>query len=487
MANSLKQKTISGLIWNGIERFGSSLFLFLSNLVLARLLSPDDFGCIGMLLVFISVSDAIVDGGFGSALIQKKNPTQVDYSTIFFWNIVLSIFLYGVLYFSAPFIANFYGIEQLNNVLKVQGVILIINALVLIQQNILIKRIAFRQIAIINLTAIIVGTTVGIIFAYANYGVWSLVIKSLVTGVVRCLIYWIYSRWRPQWVFNWTSFKSLFRFGSFVFITVIVNNVYANIISLIIGKSFSAATLGYYTQARKLEEIPSQTLSSVVQNVTFPIFSQMQDNLSQLREAARKSLKSVAFINLPLMLLLFISAEPLFTLLFTDKWKPSVPYFQILCIFGYISSVIDLNGNVLKSLGKGKLFFYTRGFQKVLGICFVLVGLKWGMKGLLSGYVLSQYVALFIMTSVSGRLIEYGTLKQMKDLFPIIVISIAAAVVTYSLSLFLSDIHYSILLAFRVLIYILLYLLSAKVLNLDAFQLFSQIIKNKIYEKRTTL
>lgn len=487
MHESLKQKTISGMIWNAVERFGSSLFLFLSNLVLARLLSPDDFGCIGMLLVFISISDAIVDGGFGSALIQKKNPTQADYSTVFYWNIALSVCLYGVLYLSSPLIAGFYKIPLLSEVLKVQGIVLIINAFVLIQQNILKKQVAFKKLAKINLSAIIIGTCTGMTFAFLGFGVWSLVVKSLVTGIIQCIIYWVSSHWRPKWVFSRKSFTSLFQFGGFVFFTTIVNTVYANIISLVIGKSFSATTLGYYTQARKLEDVPCQSLSAVVQNVTFPIFSQMQNDLDKLRESTRRCLKSVAFINFPLMMLMLIIAEPLFTLLFTDKWKPAVPYFQILCIFGYVMSILELNGNVMQSLGKGKLFLFTRTLQRTIGILLVFIGLNWGIKGLLFGYVLSQYVAFVIVTMVSGKLIKYGTLQQIKDLFPMFAISIITAVITYSLSLFLTEVHFLLLLAFRITIYILIYLISAKIFNLDVLKLFNQIIKNKIYEKRAAV
>lgn len=487
MPKSLREQTISGMIWNAMERFGGSLFLFISNLVLARLLSPDDFGCVGMLLVFISVSDAIVDGGFGSALIQKKNPTAIDYSTVFYWNILLSLFLYGILYLLSPVIADFYRIPLLRDVLKIQGLVLLFNAFTLIQQNVLKKQIAFKKIAKINLSAIVIGTCTGIVFAFAGFGVWCLVIKSLVTALIQCITYWANSHWRPQWVFSWESFRSLFRFGSFVFFTSIVNTVYANIISLIIGKSFSATTLGYYTQARKLQDVPCQSLSAVVDNVTFPVFSQMQDNVDKLRESVRKCLKSLTFITFPLMLLMLIVAEPLFTFLFTNKWQASVPYFRMLCIYGYMMAVLELNGNVLKSLGKGKLFLSTRTAQRIIGMLLIIIGLKWGMKGLLSGYVLSQYVAFFIVTIVTGKLIKYGTLQQIKDLFPMAFLSIAVAIITWLLSLLIIDVHYLLLLTFRVIVYGLLYLGGAKLFRLEAFGLFSQIIKNRIDENRCTL
>jgi O-antigen/teichoic acid export membrane protein len=457
MTESLKQKTISGMIWNGIERCGSSLFLFLSNLILARLLSPDDFGCIGMLLVFISISDAIVDGGFGSALIQKKNPTQADYSTIFYWNIVLSVFLYAILYLLSPSIANFYEIPQLSNVLKVQGVILIINALILIQQNILKKQVAFKKITKINLSAIIAGTGVGILCAYSGYGVWSLVIKSLTTGGLQCLIYWVNNNWRPQWTFSWASFTSLFKFGSFIFLAVIINTLYINLLSLIIGKTFSAATLGYFTQARKLEDVPRSSISSVVTNVSFPIFSQIQDDVVRLTIAIRKCLKSMAFINFPLMLLLIVLAEPLITLLFTSKWYQSIPYFQALCVYGMFASNIELNRGLINALGKSKISFYVMVLQRSLGLILIVIGLYWGMKGMLSGYILSQCLSYIIAAIISGKLMGYGLIKQCRDYLPIFFLSIITAAATYSLPILFPCIHNIWMLCFQLVIYASMY------------------------------
>lgn len=469
------------MIWNAVERFGSSFFLFVSNLVLARLLSPDDFGCIGMLLVFISISDAIVDGGFGSALIQKKNPTATDYSTVFYWNLGLSFVLYATLFLTAPLIADFYAIPLLSDILKIQGIILIFNAFVLIQQNILKKQIAFGKIAKINLTAIIIGTCIGIILAFLDFGVWSLVAKSLVTGVIQCIIYWISSQWRPQWIFSWKSFTSLFSFGSFMFLNDVVNCLFLNSLSLIIGKSFSATTLGYYTQARKLEDIPRVSLTSAINNVTFPVFSQIQDDTERLRNVSRKCLKSLAFVNFPLMMLLIVIAEPLFTLLFTNKWSQSVPYFQALCIYGLVTSLIDLNSNIIASIGKSKLSLIIRLAQRFIGILLIIIGLFWGIKGILLGYILSQYISFAIVTFITGKLIGYGIKKQCIDCFPMLFLSFITAIVVYFLCLI--NLNFIVLLCFQCLIYTTLYIFLSKLLKLDGFEILWRIIKTKRKDK----
>ena len=482
MVKSLKQKTIYGMIWNGTERFGSSFFLFISNLILARLLLPKDFGCIGMLMVFISLSDAIVDGGFGSALIQKKNTTQTDYSTVFYWNIALSIFLYIVLYLLSPLIANFYKISLLSDLLKVQGIILIINALFLIQQNVLKKQVAFKKIAKINLSGIIIGTCIGILFAFMKFGVWSLVIKSLTTSIVQCIGYWISNKWRPQWLFSWTSFTNLFNFGSFIFIGVIINTLYHNLLSLIIGKFFTADTLGYFTQAKKLLEIPRNSISSVIVNVSFPVFSEIQNDLVRVYNAARKSLKSLMFANIPLMILLLILAEPLITLLFTSKWDKSIPYFQVFCIYGILTSPIELNRQIINALGKSKKTFHIMVIQRGLGLILVFAGLYWGMKGILIGYVLAQLVGYIISAVISGKLMGYGLIKQCKDLLPIFCISLIAAIITSLFSMAISDIGYFGMLCLQFAIYVLIYISLSILFKIEGRETYYSLIKSIIHK-----
>jgi O-antigen/teichoic acid export membrane protein len=479
MADSLKQKTISGMIWNAVERFGSSFFLFVSNLILARLLSPDDFGCIGMLMVFISISDAIVDGGFGSALIQKKKPTEADYSTVFYWNLFLSVFLYLSLYFAAPSISDFYEIPLLKDVLRIQGIIVIINAFILIQQNILKKQVDFKRIAKINLASIIIGTSFGILFAFLGFGVWSLVVKSLVTGLIQCVIYWLSNHWRPLWVFSRLSFKSLFQFGSFMFLRTIINTLYQNILSLIIGKNFSASTLGYFTQARKLEDVPRNSLSAIINNVTFPIFSEIQDDTIRLNKAAKKCLKSMVYINFPLMMLLIIIADPLFRLLFTDKWIQAVPYFQMLCIYGLITSPIELNNNIIISLGKSNISLVVRIVQCGVGLILVLVGLYREMEGVLLGYILSQYIGFFVVAIATGRMIGYGVIKQCKACLPTFLLSFIIALITYMFSILVPNTNYVLLMCLQCIIYAFLYITLSYLFRMEGFNIYVQAIRKR--------
>ena len=250
---------------------------FFSNVVLARLLTPDDYGCIGMLMIFIALSNTFIDGGFGSALIQKKRPTQEDYSTIFYWNIALSIVLYVILFLCAPLIADFYNIELLSRVLQVEGLVLIINAFGIIQSNQLRKQLKFKSIAQVTLTATVISVIVAILMAFMGYGIWSLVAQQLVLSLATTIFYWVYSSWRPSRVFSWASFKELFGFGSFMLLSSLINAFCNNLNGLLIGKYFSASSMGYFSQSKKLEDVFSSSIEAVVGQVTYPVLVEVKD------------------------------------------------------------------------------------------------------------------------------------------------------------------------------------------------------------------
>ncbi|MBQ8735405.1 MAG: lipopolysaccharide biosynthesis protein [Bacteroidaceae bacterium] len=299
MASSLKQQTISGMIWSSLQRFGTMGISFISNIVLARLLTPDDYGCIGMLMIFIALSSTFIDGGFGSALIQKKRPTTEDYSTIFYWNIFLSLVLYVVLYLCAPLVADFYNIELLSKVLQVQGVVLIINALGIIQANQLRKQLKFKALAKVNLAAAIASVVVAIAMAYMGCGIWSLVAQQIVQSLASTLLYWVYSSWRPIMSFSTKSFKELFGFGSFILLSNLINTFCNNLNGLLIGKFFNASSMGYFTQAKKLENIFSLSIEAVVLQVPYPVLVEVKDNFEKLRNVLKQFNSLLLYVVAP--------------------------------------------------------------------------------------------------------------------------------------------------------------------------------------------
>lgn len=477
---SLKSKTISGVFWSAFQKFGTMAISFVANIVLARLLSPDDFGCIGMLAIFITLSGTFIDGGFGSALIQKKDPTDKDYSTIFYWNLLLSFFLYGILYFSAPAIARYYEVPLLSSVLRVEGLVLIINALSIIQNNRLRKQLRFKKLAIIDITSAIISIIITIILAYCGFGIWALVAQQLLMCSITTTLLWITGKWYPKAVFSTESFKELFNFGFFILLANLVNTFCNNIQGLLIGKIYNPSTMGYYSQGKKLEEVASTSISNVVDRVAYPILAEAQNDKPRLIRMLGQFITSLAYLTIPLMLLLILVAKPLIVLIYSSKWLPTVPYFQILCIAGIAISLQGLNYYAVAAVGKsGKLLIWTL-IKRGIGLVFVVGGLAaFGMKGLLEGMVLTSYTIYFINAFMVHRHVGYRLMHQFSDLLPIMLVAIAAFLPSLALHRYLEFNMYTIS-CLQIVLFIGIYLGLSYLFKLSAFHNFVDIARNII-------
>lgn len=480
MQENLKKKTVSGMIWSALQRFGTMGISFVSNIVLARLLTPDDYGCIGMLAIFITVSNTFVDGGFGSALIQKKEPTQKDYSTIFWLNLFISVVIYGILYISAPAVSRFYDIPLLSSVLRVQGIVLIINALNIVQTNQLRKSINFKRLAVIYIVSQIVGAVCAIVLAYMGWGVWALVAQQIIASSITSVILWVMNRWLPQLCFSFDSFKQLFSFGGFILASNLINTFCNNVQGLLIGKFFNPAILGYYTQAYKLEDVASHSISSVVEQVAYPVFSKVQSDNDGLKNVIYRLILSIAYVTFPMMLILVLIAEPLIGLLYGEKWLPSVPYFQIICIGGIAVCLQGVTYLAIASIGKSKELFLWTIIKRGLGMILLIAGMVlFGMNGLLWGFVLSCWSVTFINAYLVSKYIKYGLWQQIKDVLPIILISSMVFIITLVIAnkLTLGGYMYIVLV---LLIYISMYLLLSSVVKLQAYSFIKEIVKSDI-------
>lgn len=480
MQENLKKKTVSGMIWSALQRFGTMGISFVSNIVLARLLTPDDYGCIGMLAIFITVSNTFVDGGFGSALIQKKEPTQKDYSTIFWLNLFISAVIYGILYISAPAVSRFYNIPLLSSVLRVQGMVLIINALNIVQTNQLRKSINFKRLAVIYIASQIVGAVCAIVLAYMGWGVWALVAQQIIASSITSVMLWVMNRWLPQLCFSFDSFKQLFSFGGFILASNLINTFCNNVQGLLIGKFFNPAILGYYTQAYKLEDVASHSISSVVDQVTYPVFSKVQSDNDGLKNIIYRLILSIAYVTFPMMLILVLIAEPLIGLLYGEKWLPSVPYFQIICIGGIAVCLQGVTYLAIASIGKSKELFLWTIIKRGLGMILLIAGMVlFGMNGLLWGFVLSCWSVTFINAYLVSKYIKYGLWQQIKDVLPIILISSMVFIITLVIAnkLTLGGYMYIVLV---LLIYISMYLLLSSVVKLQAYSFIKEIVKSDI-------
>lgn len=467
------------MIWTGIGKFGTMGLSFVANLVLARLLVPEDFGCIAMLQVFIAISTIFVTAGFGTALVQKKDPKHIDYTSVFYWNLAASVVFFWILYFCAPPIARFYKIPELVAVLRVQSVSLIIQAFATVQSSQLQKQLRFKELSTRNIVATAVGTAVAIVMALLGCKVWSLVASQLVTSFVGVLLLWKMSDWRPTLEFSFQSLKELFAFGGLMALSSLVETVYTNLQSLIIGRLYSSGDLGYYNQAKKLEAVPTDSLSQIVNQVSFPVFAALQDDKERLLNGVRKNIKAITYLNFPLMALMIVIAHPLITFLYGARWETSVPFFQILCISSMVYTLNTLNTNVIKSLGKSKIYFFVQLTKRLIGIGLIILGVQFGIMGLLWGVTSVGYICVIINAIVNKRLINYGIWAQIKDVGFCYLLAVAVAAATYFLG-HLIPLHEYIVMVIQMAIYCLLYWLLSVLFKMEGYQTYRDIILAKI-------
>lgn len=429
---SLKHKAASGMVWTAIQKYSTMLISFISGIILARLLMPEDYGAIGMLLIFMSLAEVFIDAGFGSALIQKKNPTQTDYSTVFYFNIVMSVILYAVLFISAPAIADFYRMPILCKVLRVQGLILFIYAFNIIQRNQIRKNLKFKKLSKITITSSIISLTVTIIMAYMGYGVWALVAQHFMVALIPCVFFWMTMNWRPTWEFSWISFKELFGFGSYMFLTHLFTTFSQRITGLLVGRWYDPATMGYYSKASELSKTATLSISGVMIQTTYPLYAAVQDDKERLINMVKRITSTLAYITVPFLSLLILIAEPLIVLLYSDRWLPSVPYFQILCIGGMAGCLQSVNQQTIAAIGKSKVFFKWTIVKQSVGIASQVIGLViWGMWGLLVGKVFSSWFSYIVNISLVSKHVGYKNYQQLIDLLPIFIASVVAALVGY--------------------------------------------------------
>lgn len=434
---SLKQKAASSMVWTALQKYSTMGIQFISGIILARLLTPYDYGCIGMLSIFMVLAEAFIDGGFGAALIQKKNPTQVDYSTIFFWNMGMAIFMYAILYVCAPAIARFYDIPILSPVLRVQGIILFIYAFNVIQRNQLRKDLNFKVLSIVTITTSLIALATTIVMAYMGMGVWALVAQHIITAAIPAVVFWFFIKWRPTWSFSWTSFKELFGFGFYMFLTNLLNQFGQQIQGLLIGKVYNPSTMGYYSKANSTERLASSSISSVMTQVTYPLFAEAQDDKVKLGNMIKRLTMTLSYITFPLLSILLLCAKPVFLLLYSDRWLDSVPYFQVLCIAGLAYCLQSINFQSIAAIGESRIMFVWTVVKRAVGIGAIVGGLVlFGMKGLLGGVVLNSWFTFFVNICLVSKYIGYKWTDQLLNIMPVAIASVISTLIAFGVGTF---------------------------------------------------
>lgn len=436
---SLKKKTLKGTVWSTLERFSVQGVAFIVMIIMARILTPEDYGLVAMLTIFIDISQSLVDSGFSQALIRKQDRSELDNSTVFWFNIGVGAILYLILFFCAPLIGSFYNEPLLVPMTRVISLSVLINSFVVVQRALLTVNIDFKTQAKASLSAAIIAGAIGITMAYTGFGVWSIVWYQIANLAVNVGLLWIFSGWRPKMIYSWKSFRELFGFGSKLAISGIINTVYNNVYLIVIGKVFKAADLGYYTRAHQFASFPSSNVTGIMQRVTYPVLCTIQDDDERLRSVYRRFLRLSAFVVFPLMIGLSAVAKPFIIIVLKEQWTFAAVLLSIMCFSMMWYPIHAINLNLLQVKGRSDLFLKLEIWKKLIGIAILCATLHIGLVAMCIGNIFSSLIALVINTYYTGKLIKVGFLMQMRDLTPTLLYSLSMGAVVYLVIYLLED------------------------------------------------
>ncbi len=482
---SLKNKTINGIAWSAFDKIVGSGISFILGVVLVRILMPADYGLIGMLAIFFAISELFVGSGFSSALIQKNDRTEIDFSTIFYFNLVIGVVFYIILFFAAPFIANFYNTPQLTIITRVLSLNIIINALSLVPETRLSIAINFKIPAIIALLSIILSGTLGIIAAYKGLGVWALIIQSSTRALIRTSLFFILNKWKPLKSFSWQSFRQLFKYSSNLlmagFAATVVNNIY----SVMIGKIFSARDLGYYTNAKQFPEFFSTSITSVLQGVTFPILASLQDERVRMISVYSRLMRFVVLFVIPALTLLALLTEPFIRYFLTVKWLPIVPLMQWLCFARMITPISALNMNILNAIGRSDLYLRVDISKMPITIIILVITIPMGLQAVVIGHFLMSLLAYFINAYYPGKMFDFGALRQIREMSRVIYATLIMFVIVFGVRILLpTDLLKLIICA---PLGIAIYLFTAHFLGISEIREVLAMIQSVLHRKKTSI
>lgn len=438
--DNLKQKVSKGLLWNTIHNLSMKGIQFLLMLFMARLLSPDDYGTVGLLAIFIQLSNTFAESGFSLALVRKQDRTQVDLSTAFYFNIVVGIICYFIVFCIAPWVADFYNKPILTSLLRVLALTIPISSLSTVLVAMMNYNMQFKKQAMISITHTLVSGVLGLAMAFMGYGVWALVGQSLIATCLGTVLCWLLNRWHPSWIYSWKSFREMFGFSSKLLLTRIIDTIYGNVYSIVIGKVYSPATLGHYTRAQNWATMPSTNIVGILNNVSFASLSKIQDDIERLRSVYRKMIKTSAFIVFPLMFGLSAVSLPLIFFTIGTKWELCAQILQIICFMFVFMPIQSLNINLIQAMGRSDLSLKISVVGKVLSLLVLFGSLPFGIIPMCWFSVISSVVILLINFYYVGKLLELSIFSQLKDLFPSACLSaIMYIAVFFTIRLFTTD------------------------------------------------
>lgn len=422
---------LQGFVWNAIDLLGRQGVDFITTLVLARLLNPQHFGLIGMMTVFFALAQSLMDSGFKQALIQTNEPTKIQYDSVFWLNVVLGFFLYGIIYLSAPAIGSFYGQFELVELIRWTALIVPLNSFQLVQSARMSRELNFKLQTQITIPAILISGIIAIILAYSGFGVWSLTAKMIVLAFLSSAFYWLLGKYQPAFQFSWVSIKPLFKFGYKLTLAGLLNTSFNNLYFAIIGKLFSAEMLGFYTQAKKMVNIPAQNSTSILQKVTFPYLSRIKDQPEVLINRFRIIMHLAVFMAAPVMIVLSVWSEEIVRFLLGDKWAFSAKILNIVAFTGLLYPIHAINLNILKVMGRSDLYLRLEVYKKGMILVAIIIGMQFGIFGLLIAQLCTSTASLLFNTYYTSKFLRYSVINQLKDIFVYILLALVTSGIYY--------------------------------------------------------
>ncbi len=471
-----KTKIISGLFWKFAERIGAQGTNLIVSIVLARLIAPEEYGVISLISIFITISNVFIESGLGSALIQKKDADDIDFSSVFYFNLIISILIYFLLFLLSPYVAKFYGNSQIEILLKVLGLTIIISGLKNIQSAYVSKKMIFQKFFVCTIIGTIISAIIGIVMAYKGCGVWALVIQQLTNNTIDTIMLWILVEWKPKLLFSFKRLKNLIKYGWNLLVSVLIDTVYSELNGLVIGRVYKSESLAYYNKANQIPNLLVNNINASLSSVLFPVLSREQENKENIKKIMKKSIKLGSFILVPMLLGIVAVSEPLIEVLLTSKWNNCAVYMKILCV-SYVFYPIHINNlEALKSIGRSDIYLKLEIIKKLIGIILLLCSIPFGILAMVISVLINSIICIFINTYPNKKIFSYGAFEQIKDVLPIFIIATIMAIAVYYFNI--SNISLAMLLILKILLGIFIYISLACFLKLESFKEIIQIIKS---------
>ena len=470
-----KKSVISNFLWRFAERCGAQIVTFVVSIVLARILAPEEYGIIALVTVFTTILQVFVDSGLGTALIQKKEADDLDFSSVFYFNLGICIILYLAMFLLAPLIAGFYNDVSLIPIIRVISLTIVASGVKGIQQSYVSRNMLFKRFFFSTLGGTIFSAILGIVMAYSGYGVWALVAQQLSNTFIDTLILWLTVKWRPKKMFSWERLKHLLSFGWKLLISSLLDTVYNNLRNLIIGKIYSSSDLAFYNQGDKFPKVIVTNINASIDSVLLPSMSSVQDDHTRVKSMTRRAIKTSTYIMAPLMMGLAFCASPIVSLLLTDKWLPCVPFLQIFCITYMFWPIHTANLNAINAMGRSDLFLKLEIIKKVIGLTLLFITMRISVMAMAYSLLVSGLLSQIINSWPNRKLLDYGYLEQLKDILPAILLAVVMGIIVYCVSLI--GLNASLTLIIQIPLGAIIYIAGSKLFKLESYEYLINIIK----------